>query len=103
MKEKNLSLSYAEVCRMCAEACKSCAARWKKNSNMDACVLVCRITTARCEQVLMYGEINPDVFDKCAEACNACAHECEKYNDPYCRSCAEISRKCAGECLQMAA
>ena len=49
------------------------------------------------------SEFVKQIFNACAELCDACADECEKHwHMEHCKLCAQACRTCAEECRKMA-
>jgi Domain of Unknown Function (DUF326) len=83
--------------RKCANICSTNAALFA-SAKFFKTVAVSNECANACKRVVVEGQYNPAVFERCADACNACATECEKHLNLYCAACAEICRECEDEC-----
>jgi hypothetical protein len=87
-----------ELCRKCADECRTCAIHCNENPSMQECMVACNECADACELVIAEGENNRNVIELCADACTACAEVVEKYGSIYCQACADSCRECAEAC-----
>jgi hypothetical protein len=95
----------AKMCRSCADACVAEAV------DMDQCIRLCLdcadICDATCNIALRQsgenGQIEREMIELCARACDVCAAECERHDHEHCRLCAQMCRECAEDCRNAAA
>ena len=106
----------SDTMRRCIDECQSCLAiclesvthclqQGGKHAEANHirtlldCVEACQ---ASANFMLRGSPLHARVCGVCADACDACARECERFDDdPMMQRCAEECRRCAESCRQM--
>lgn len=96
-----------DACSECLQACEVCAEQCiaAADKEMVECVSLCRDTAALadlCITLLARGSRQVGALcHLCADACEACASECGRFDDPVMRGCADACERAAKACRQM--
>jgi hypothetical protein len=95
-----------DACLQCAAVCHHCATEdLKENHGMARCVQLnmecAAICTAAAQLMSLGSEQALAICKLCAEICRKCAGECGKHNMQHCRECAEACKKCAELCSKL--
>lgn len=108
MKNEELK-NCKDACEQCAIDCDACVSICKTETGHEQCVNNCTVCAEACRQFIN-AHIEGDEASikvkaqKCADACEACAKECEKHTHmECCKKCAASCRKCAELCRKLAA
>lgn len=99
----------AENCFTAAETCEWCANECIEmgDEGMARCIRLCRdvadIASLHARFMTRDSEFDAGLATVCADACEVCADECAQHDEDHCQLCAEVLRKCARSCREMAA
>ena len=94
----------AKMCLSCADACLA------EDMDMRQCIRTCLDCADICDATANLGlrrtgsneQLQREMLDLCARACDACAAECEKHDHEHCKLCAQMCRECADDCRNAA-
>lgn len=98
-----------EICSECANVCRQTMLTMfeeRPESLKDDVVLLldcaeaCR---ASADAMLRGSPRHAQFCELCVALCEACATVCEGFDDPRIHGCAEVCRRCAASCREMAA
>ena len=94
------------ACLNCAAICHYCAsADLKEDHDLKRCVQLnmecAAICTAAAELMSLGSDQALSVCKLCAEICRKCAGECGKHPHVHCKMCAEACHACAVLCSSM--
>jgi hypothetical protein len=95
----------AKMCRSCADSCLA------EDLDMVQCIRLCTdcadICDTTCNIALRQtgddNQIEREMLELCARACDGCAAECEQHDYEHCKLCAQMCRECAEDCRTAAA
>jgi hypothetical protein len=98
-----------EACMQCISACNQCASvcvdEDEAPENFTRCIqlnMKCGTICFAAVQLMSLGsESAEEITTMCAEACDACAAECSRFEDEPFQQCLEACVKCAEACRSL--
>lgn len=94
-------LEATQACEWCADECIELG-----DPEMSRCIRLCRdvadIANLHARFMARGSAYEAELAGICAELCEDCATECDQFDHEHCRVCADVLRRCAESCRDMA-